>query len=132
MKGRRSFVTLFGAFGYTPRTKATFPTVNTLINTVNINILIATVVRNSTTAATVIVSLTTTGILGLRATVTVALNSGVNAAMATRLTSVATGHLTGRATLTRALFGYVNILVITLAFCIPIDRARALFVCYIS
>ncbi len=106
--GCRKFLSFFTVFGPSAFFK--------LVGYVFINTVIATVLRSSSTAITVAVALTAANIVSIRATMTLILNRGVNAAIATLVTSVNNSVTTHHITYTRTVSGAVNILVVIYMF----------------
>ncbi len=91
----RMFVSLVAGFGG--------PLLNVLTNT-----MFATVVRSSSTSINVLRTLTVTKLMSFETTMFILFNRGVNAYVATILTTVNAGEDTGQAAVVRLSFGLVN------------------------
>lgn len=75
-----------------------------------VNDVLAVYIRDSTTIVTVAVVLYSANMLPVCRNVTLMVNRGVNAAMASGITTLATGARTQETTVTRVMFGVFNIL----------------------
>lgn len=100
----RGFISIFAGFDG--------PILNVLIN-----VILATIVRSSSTSINVLRTLTLDNSISFTATFPVVLNRGVNAYVATLVSSVNADGGTGHATIIRLCFGIVNILLTTTLFC---------------